>query len=200
MRPGNIWKRSREALLPPPCALGLDTKQEWPPPPTPPCLLASPLPRPLPPRTAPAHPCHVKGGRRGAGSREGTWGWLGWGWGPWISRKTGPKLPPDNRHCRPDGPKDTSTPSTQCLDYLFRTPNCTVVCTLVRLAGLDPRRRWRAEPTSAAPELEPGAGAGGVGDTGWAGRRYRGMGVPPCWDTGWGCRWVVREDGKDGGS
>lgn len=124
MRPENIWKRSREALLPPPCALGLDTKQEWPPPPTPPFLLAGPLPRPLPPRTAPTHPCHVKGGRRGARSREqrGDLGLAGLGMGASDLQETGPKLPPDNGHCRPDGPEDTSTPSTQCLDYLFRTP------------------------------------------------------------------------------
>lgn len=27
-----------------------------------------------------------------------------------------------DRRCCLDGPEDTSTPSTQCLDYLFRTP------------------------------------------------------------------------------
>lgn len=49
---------------------------------------SGPLPRPLLPSPAPAHPCHVKGGRRGVQSRKGTaagragaGGTQGLGWG-----------------------------------------------------------------------------------------------------------------------
>lgn len=65
------WTLGRSGLLPSPLP------SCWP----------APSPGPSFPATATAHPCHVKGGRRGAGSREGTSGWLGWGWGPWISKR-----------------------------------------------------------------------------------------------------------------
>lgn len=100
------WTLGRSGLLPPPL----------------PSCRPAPSPGPSFPATAPAHPCHVKGGRRGVGSREGTTGWLGWGWGPWVSRRWGRSSHPTDRHSCLEGPEDTSTPSTQCLDYLFRTP------------------------------------------------------------------------------
>ena len=79
------WTLGRSGLLPPPLP------SCWP----------APSPGPSFPATAPAHPCHVKGGRRGVGSREGTTGWLGWGWGALDLQETGPKLPPDRQTLLP---------------------------------------------------------------------------------------------------
>lgn len=93
------WTRGRSGRLPPPLP------SCWP----------APSPSPSFPATAPAHPCHVKGGRRGAASREGTWaGWAGAG--VLGLQETG-----RSSHRRQPPPPGWTTPSTQCLDYLFRT-------------------------------------------------------------------------------
>lgn len=78
------WTLGRSGLLPPPL----------------PSCRPAPSSGPSFSAPAPAHPCHVKGGRRGVGSREGTTGWLvwgsgdtGWGWGVLGSPGDGAEAP-----------------------------------------------------------------------------------------------------------
>lgn len=99
------WTLGRSGLLPPPLP------SCWPAPSPGPSFPARLL---LTPATS-----NEAEGEQGA-ERGPRAGWAGAG--GLGSPRDGLKLPPDDRHCHLDGPEDTSTPSTQCLDYLFRTP------------------------------------------------------------------------------
>lgn len=114
-RQENIWKHSREA--PPPPALGLDPVRSS-------LLLPAGRPPPQAPPSQPQLPLAPATSKEAEGESEqrGDPGLVGLGWGALHLRDTGPNSHPTDRHCCLDGSWDPSTPSTQCLDYLFRTP------------------------------------------------------------------------------
>lgn len=93
-----------------------------------PSLPAGPLPRPLLPAQLPLTPATSKeaegesGAERDHGWLAGAGGHGSWGWGHRLFRGWDQSSHRMDRCCRLDAPEDTSTPSTQCLDYLFRTP------------------------------------------------------------------------------
>lgn len=93
------WTRGRSGRLPPPL----------------PSCRPAPSPSPSSPATAPAHPCHVKEAEGEPRAERGR-GLAGLGPGSGVSRSRA-----GARTRRRPPPPGWTTPSTQCLDYLFRT-------------------------------------------------------------------------------